>query len=265
MAEAIGESMLHVEAGARDSLPVVLAYCNRRSRFTDKLVDLATGRFTQHDFERWGRLWWWRLGELASKVGEHRADVEPLLAGRPSDLAKEAAAVPPPSPPPEVEFAASRDFRLSYFGDFGIVVGGVPADLDLHLASRIMRERYRVAISLVFAEGEELLVLGSDDVAGRRSMDLGAMADHLSQKFDWIEPRSDEDHVARFRLRDMAANPDRLEEVVPVGRGGEAPARSGGRWEERRRDRRPRGDLLVSAGRGAGPGREHAVRALRRL
>ena len=32
--------------------------------------------------------------------------------------------------------------------------------------------------------------------------------------FGWIDPQSDEDHVARFRLRDMAANPDRLEEVV---------------------------------------------------
>ena len=214
MQEAIGEAMLHVEAGGQNSLPSVLAYCTRRSRFSDKLVDLATGRFTQHDFERWGRLWWWRLGELAAKPGEHRADIESLLAGRPSDLAKEAAGVPTPPLPEELEFVSSRDFRLVHFGDFGIVIGAVAAELDLHLASRIMRERYGVPISLVNAEGGELLVLGSDDAAGRRAIDVGAMAEHLSQKFGWIDSHSDVDHVARFRLRDMAANPDRLEEVV---------------------------------------------------
>ncbi len=214
MEEAIGEAMLHVESGGQNSLPSVLAYCTRRSRFSDKLVDLATGRFTQHDFERWGRLWWWRLGELAAKPGEHRADIESLLAGRPSDLAKEAAGVPSSPLPEELEFVSSRDFRLVHFGDFGIVIGAVAADLDLHLASRIMRERYGVPISLVHAEGGELLVLGSDDAAGRRAIDVGAMAEHLSQKFGWIDSQPDADHVARFRLRDMAAHPDRLEEVV---------------------------------------------------
>jgi hypothetical protein len=214
MKEAIGEAMLHVEAGGQNSLPMVLSYCTRRSRFSDKLVELATARFTHHDFERWGRLWWWRIGELVGKPGEHKADIEALLAGRPSDLAKEAAGVPPPPLPEEIEFVSGRDFRLVHFGDFGIVIGAAPAHLDLHLAARIMRERYGVPISLVHAEGDELLVLGSDDVAGRRAIDVGAMADHLSQKFDWIDSRSDADHVARFRLRDLLAEPGRLEEVV---------------------------------------------------
>jgi hypothetical protein len=40
------------------------------------------------------------------------------------------------------------------------------------------------------------------------------MADHLAQKFVWIDSQSDIDHVARFRLRDLAARPDRLDEVV---------------------------------------------------
>jgi hypothetical protein len=200
----------------------VLGYCTRRSRFSDKLVDLATGRFTQHDFERWGRLWWWRTGELVNKPGEHRADLEPLLVGRPSDLAKEAAGAPLPPLPEEADFVSGRDFRLVHFGDFGLVIGALPAELDLHLASRIMREHYGVPISLVHSEGEELLVLGTDDVAGRRAIDVGAMADHLSEKFDWIDSHSDADHVARFRVRDLAANPDRLEEVVReigLGRG----------------------------------------------
>lgn len=214
MKTAIGEHMLHVEPGSQNSLAAVLSYCTRRSRFSDKLVDLATGRFTQHDYERWGRLWWWRLGELARETGEQRAALELLLVGRPSDLAKEAAKVPPPPPPAEVEFVASRDFRLVHFSDFGIVIGVLPDELDLQLTSRILRERYGVQISLVHAEGDDLLVIGADDVAGRRAIDVGAMADHLSEKFEWVVPLTDEDHVARFRIREMAANPDRLEEVV---------------------------------------------------
>ena len=42
---------------------------------------LQLGHFTQHDFQRWGRLWWWRLGEIAAKRGDRRNDVELLLGG----------------------------------------------------------------------------------------------------------------------------------------------------------------------------------------
>ena len=55
----IGEEAMHYTRGAGSSVPAVLATSTRRSRFSDKLVDLISGRFTQHDYERWGRLWWW--------------------------------------------------------------------------------------------------------------------------------------------------------------------------------------------------------------
>ena len=99
MRQAIGASLLHVTPATESVLPAVLTLCGRRSRFTDKLVDLLNGAFTQHDWERWGRLWWHRLGELGKRRGDHRADLEPLLVGRPSDLAREASRVPPPPPP----------------------------------------------------------------------------------------------------------------------------------------------------------------------
>ena len=87
MRESLGEDAIHGGDEIDSSLPLVLETCERRSRFSDKLVDLATGRFTQHDFERWGRLWWWRSGEIAAKAGDIRADSAQILAGRPSDLA----------------------------------------------------------------------------------------------------------------------------------------------------------------------------------
>ena len=87
---AIGKENVHVQPGAGSSLPLVLDVRSRRSRFSDKLVELVTARFSLHDHERWGRVWWQRLAELAARPGDKRAAVEPLLVGRPSDLAHEA-------------------------------------------------------------------------------------------------------------------------------------------------------------------------------
>ena len=48
------------------------------------------------------------------------------------------------------------------------------------------------------------------------------MLDHLDNKFAWVESLPDADHVARFRIRDVAGKPERLEEVtseIAMGRG----------------------------------------------
>jgi hypothetical protein len=127
---------------------------NRRSRFSDKIVELATGRFSQHDYERWGRVWWERLGAAAAKPGERRADIDPLLVGRPSDLAREASEAVPPPLPAEVEFVSGRDFRLVHFGGYRMVVVPTPREFDVHLAARIARERYGSQLSLAYTEGE---------------------------------------------------------------------------------------------------------------
>ena len=213
MRQAIGASLLHVTPATESVLPAVLTLCGRRSRFTDKLVDLLNGAFTQHDWERWGRLWWHRLGELGKRRGDHRADLEPLLAGRPSDLAREASRVPPPPPPAEAEFAASRDFRLVHFGGYGLVVCEVPAELDAALAARILRERFGAALSLARREGSETCVLGADD-SGGKALDVASMVDHLAEKLGWAEALPGGDHVARFRIRDLARHPERLDEAV---------------------------------------------------
>jgi hypothetical protein len=213
---AIGADAVHVAPGSRSSLAAVLPACTRRSRFSDKLLDLVTGRFTQHDWERWGGLWWSRLGEIAQRRGDRRSDLDALLAGRPSDLAREAARAAAPPSPAEAAFAAQRDFRVVHFGGWTLVVVPVPASLDLHLAARIVRERYGAQISLAHPEepGSELLVLGADEGPGRRAIDLGAMVDHLAGKFAYVEALPDADHVARLRVRDLARQPERFDEVL---------------------------------------------------
>jgi len=212
--EAIGEEHLIVMPGAESSIPTVLTQRNRRSRFSDKIVELATGRFSQHDYERWGRVWWERLAVAAAKPGDRKADIDPLLVGRPSDLASEAAEASTPPPPPEVDFVASRDFRLVHFGGYLMVVIATPPEFDLHFAARIARERYAAQLSLAFTEGEEVVILGGDENSSGRNLDLMSMAAHVATKHDWIEASQSEDYVARVRILDLAANPDRLNDVI---------------------------------------------------
>jgi hypothetical protein len=212
--EALGPSRVCLAPGAGSSLPAVAPFCQRRSRFTDKLVDLASGRFTVHDFQRWGGLWWWRIGELAKKRGEHRAELEPLIDGRPSELARSAQLAAPPPPPEELAYVASRDFRLVHFGGLGLVVAELPPELDPGLGMRLLRERYRVALSLGRRIGSETLLIGGDELAARRAFDLGALVQHLAAKFGWAEALPDDDHVARLRVRGLDERPERLEELI---------------------------------------------------
>jgi len=211
---AIGSDAVHVDPGAGGVLPLVLAYCSRRSRFSDKLVDLLTGRFSRHDYERWGRVWWWRLGQLTARPGERRSDLDGLIAGRPSDLAREASRAAVPPPPPEVEWIAGRDFRLVHFGGYALVRVPVPPEDDVQLAARIARERYAAQLSLAWRQGEESFALGADEATSRRALDLGGMVEHLAQKFAYVKALPDADHVARFRIEQAAGRPDRIDEVV---------------------------------------------------
>ena len=211
---SIGSDHMHLEPGVGSTIPAVVSLAARRSRFSDKLVDLLTGRFSVHDHQRWGRLWWWRLGEIAKQIGDQRQALEPLLGGRPSDLAKEASRAPAPPLPEELEYVQQRDFRLVHFGGLSLVVLEVPNHLDLHLVGRLVRERYSAALSLVRREGSEVLVLGSDDMSGRRSVDVAGMIEHLAIKFRWADALSDADHVARLRIHDLGSHPERLDDVV---------------------------------------------------
>jgi hypothetical protein len=211
---AVGEDSVHVQPGTESSVAGILAQRTRRSRFSDKLVELITGRFTRHDYERWGRLWWHRASELASTPGERRSEIDPLLAGRPSDLARQAASLPLPSLPQELDYVSGHDFRLVHFGGYTMVVTPVPPELDLHLTARIARERYEVQLSLAYREGEEMVVLGGDEGRSRRGLDLGGMVSHLVAKHEWIEALPDDDHVARIRVIGLWRHSDRLDEVI---------------------------------------------------
>jgi hypothetical protein len=94
-----------------------------------------------------------------------------------------------------------------------MVVSEVPAGLDAALTARILRERFGAGLSLVRSEGSATCVLGASEVNGR-ALDVGSMVEHLADKLEWVEALSDADHVARFRIRDLARRPERIDEAV---------------------------------------------------
>ncbi len=206
------EATLHIRPGTHSTLPIVLRFCTRRSRFSDKLVDLLSARFSAFDFQSWGRVWWERLGRVTESRGEVLRDVEALIAGRPSELAKEAALAPLPAPPPELAFVAERNLRLVHFGGAALVLVEAPAPLDVFLAARIARERYNAMLSLARREADDVFLLGADFAAARRTVNMGDMIAHLDEKFAWVEALPDEDFVARFRIKNVDA--ERIEEVI---------------------------------------------------
>jgi len=212
--DTIGADHVHVTPGTECSLASVIAQRTRRSRFSDKLVELVTGRFTQHDYERWGRLWWHRAHEIAQRPGERRSEIDPLLAGRPSDLARQAAKAPEPPVPAEVAYVSDRDFRIVHFGGLTMAVIEVPESLDLHLVARIARERYEAQLSLATIPGRDLVVLGGDDTRTKRGLDLGGMTAHLASKHEWVEALPDDDHVARMRVRGLHDDTGRFDELI---------------------------------------------------
>ena len=101
-----------------------------------------------------------------------------------------------------------------HFGGYTLVVVPVPAELDLHLAARVSRERYAASLSIAYWEGGELVVLGGEEGRGRRGLDLGSMADHLATKLEFVEALASNDHVARVRVRELATHGERLDDVV---------------------------------------------------
>ena len=58
------------------------------------------------------------------------------------------------------------------------------------------------------------MVFSGDEGSTKRNLDMLSMATHLAGKHDWIEKLPNEDYVARVRVHDFAAHPDRLAEVI---------------------------------------------------
>jgi hypothetical protein len=59
-----------------------------------------------------------------------------------------------------------------------------------------------------------VVLLGAEEIQGRRPLDLGGMVEHLAEKFDFVTAGPDEDHIPRFRIERRAQNSEHLDEVI---------------------------------------------------
>jgi hypothetical protein len=201
MRAALGESYAQVSPGSGSVLPLVLPHCGRRSRFSDKLVELATGRFSQHDFERWGRVWWQRLGQSAQ---EGRAPGGARAADRRAtfDSRWKPSAATPPVPPGGRLSAVISDGALRGCRDGG---RRRPRRARPHLALRIARERFALlGLDATRASRLRARQKTTPTAGRRRGHGRAPEREVLGSR------RPDDDHVARIGVKGLASDPGRF-------------------------------------------------------
>ena len=142
-----------------------------------------------------GRLWWWRLGAFTKESGDVRREIDALMAGRPSDLAREARDIETPPIPAEVKWVSERDFRLVHFSGHEMVVLEADPEIDIPLAARIARERYGAHISLAHRVGEESFAITGDEVPGRRSLDFNRLVQWSERADNFSLPATSNKHL----------------------------------------------------------------------
>ena len=205
--DAIGRESILIEQGAGGPLSPVVKVCERRSRFTDKLVDLAAGRLSENDMEKWGYRVVGLVRKLAERTGDHRADLNPILSGKPSEL-----------PEPESVFADEAAWvsenrpRVVHFGEYQMVVLRVPPNLDSVEIGRRSRLLTGARLSLMSREDDDLVVLSCNDE--KRHINTLGLVDQVSARLPWAEVASGGDRVGRLRIAELSQHPERLEVIV---------------------------------------------------
>ena len=63
-------------------------------------------------------------------------------------------------------------------------------------------------------EGTDRFIFSGEESGGRRNLDFGALAEHLSEKLDWVGALPDDDHVARFLVEGLDSHAERIDEIV---------------------------------------------------
>ena len=186
--DALGREAILFEPGAASPLAVVVPVTERRSRFTDKLVDLAGRRLSENDMTKWGYRLIDLLNRLAAREGDHRSEIVPILSGKPSEL-----------PDAESVYEAERawieehDARVVHFGEYQMVVVRVPPDLDAGEVARRGRLRTGARLSVASREGDDLVLLGCNDE--KRHINMSDIIECLDSRLPWAHTVSGGDRT----------------------------------------------------------------------
>jgi hypothetical protein len=203
---ALGKENVLVEEAA-NPLPLVDEVTERRSRFTDKLVDLSARRLSENDMQRWGYRLVGLIQRLAAQPGEHRNAIGPVLAGKPAEL-----------PQPQGVFAGEarwveeNDPRLVCFGEYDLAVCEVPEELDAGEVGRRVRASTGARLSLSTRHGDDLVLLGASEE--KRPLNVTGLVDALGAAHPWAHARSSADRVGRVWIEERARHPERLDALI---------------------------------------------------
>jgi hypothetical protein len=204
--DAIGHDSVVVSDDAATPLVPVLEACERRSRFTDKLIDLSGRRMSEADMNKWG----YRLVGLLSRMtarGDHRTAISPILQGKPADMpaADDVYAA-------EVGWLEENDPRIVHFGEYQMAVVRVPAGIDAGEVARRARLKTGARLSLAAREGDPLLMIAANEE--RRHVNMVGVVDKLGAQIAWAHARSGGDRVGRLAVDDLSEHPERIEAVI---------------------------------------------------
>jgi hypothetical protein len=207
--DAIGRDAIAFESGASSPLAPISKITERRSRFTDKLIDLAGGRLSENDMAKWGYRVVGLLNRVASEVGEQRSAITPILSGKPAECASADADTVYAA---EAAWLVEHDPRVVHFGEYQMVVLRVPPHLDAGEVGRRSRLSTGARLSLISRENDDLLVLGCNEE--KRHINILGLVDHVSAQLPWAAAAPGGDRVGRLRIEHLSSHPERMETLV---------------------------------------------------
>ncbi|MEE8313198.1 MAG: hypothetical protein V3R91_02660 [Myxococcota bacterium] len=205
--EAIGDDAVLVVEGASGPLPAVVRTTERRSRFTDKLVELSGRRLSEGDMEKWGYRLMGLIARMASRPGEYRAEIAPLLSGKPAELPKFESVYQD-----EIAWIEEHDARIVHFGEYQMAVVRVPPNLDAGEIARRVRLTTGARLSLSSREGEDLLLLVSNEE--KRPINVVGLADRVGAQVAWAHAKQGGDRVGRIEVDELAGHPERIDTLI---------------------------------------------------
>jgi len=205
--DAIGRDAIAFEPGASSPLAAIVQVTERRSRFTDKLVELAARRLSENDMTKWGYRMVGLLKQLVATESEYRNEIQPVLAGKPSEL-------------PEVEsvyheeeaWISEHDPRIVHFGEHQMAVLRVPSHLDAGEVGRRTRLRTGARLSLTSREGDDLVLLSCNDE--KRHINISGIIGCVTKRVPWAESTAGGDRTGRLRIEHLNEHPERIEAVI---------------------------------------------------
>lgn len=205
--QAIGRDAFQLVEHGSSALPAIVASTERRSRLTDKIVDLAGRRLSEPDMRKFGYRLMGLVKRLAASPGEHRNHINPVLSAKPADLPDAGAVFAA-----EDEWLERNDPRVVHFGEYQMAVVSVPSELDAGEIGRKLRLRTGVRLSLAVREGDEVVLLGCNEE--KRSIHVVGLAEQVAQALPWVRAMSGGDRLGRLRIEGLGEQPARLDAVI---------------------------------------------------